>query len=316
MIAGTTLLAGYGYTARALARRLDAAGTAWQAHSRSGDGGHRVLDLDIDTPEAVAPLQVDGVSIVYSIAPSPQGSADARMPRWLALLQGHPSRMLYLSTTGVYGHQPEGAVDETTPPQPVHARAIRRLTAERALSEWCARRGVPLLIFRLPAIYGPDRLPLQRLRRGDPVLDPAHSPPSYRIHVEDLAAALLCGLSPALPAGIYLLRDESEWSLSCWFTQVAELAGLPAPPRVDLAEARERLSPAMLEFMTDYRRLDARASRARLGMTLRYPDPREGVRASLVQMGWLPDQPGAPAGSPETQAERRPGMTTRDDDQG
>lgn len=281
MAATQVLLAGFGYCARRLAARLDASATPWQAHSRSGTGSNRALDLDC--ADACAAIDVDGQAVVYSIAPPQDGETDTRLARWLGLLRGQPQRIVYLSTTGVYGHRPGEIITEAATPRPAQARSARRLAAEVAMTRWCADQGVPLVVLRLPAIYGPGRLPLARIERGEPVLDPAEAPPSYRLHVDDLAAGLERALDSELAPGTYLLRDDSDWSLGAWFIQVAAIAGLPAPPVVGLAEAQARLSPAMLGFMTEYRRLDDRLSRAALGLRLLWPDPREGVRASLAQ---------------------------------
>ncbi len=287
MPASRVLLAGFGYCARRLAVRLDATATPWQAHSRSGAGASRALDLDLDLADAAAPAEIDAAAcaVVYSIAPAPNGHTDARLSRWLGLLRGKPRRMVYLSTTGVYGHRPGEIVTEATSPQPAQARSALRLAAETAMSDWCKAHAVPLVVLRLPAIYGPGQLPLARIERGDPVLDPAVAPPSYRIHVDDVAAAMARALHDDLPPGTYLLRDDSDWSLGGWFLQVAAIAGLAAPPIVSLAEAQARLSPAMLGFMTEYRRLDDSHSRRALGLSLQWPDPRDGVRASLAATG-------------------------------
>lgn len=272
------ILAGLGYTTGRLATRLDAAGTAWTAHSASGRPGSQALDLD--TP-VTASLEVEGHAAVYAIPPPADGETDQRMARWLALLQGRPERIVYLSTTAVYGDRPGERLDEHSALRPTQARARRRADAEHRLGEWCESRGVPLLILRLPAIYGPGRLPLERLRRGDPVLDPAESPPSYRVHVEDLVTALERALDIHSPAGTYLVRDDSRWSLGQWFLTVAALAGLPAPAKVDLETARRQLSPAMLGFMTETRELDDSRTRRILGLSPRYADPVEGIKASL-----------------------------------
>ena len=276
------LLAGFGYVARRLAPRLTTAGTEWSAHAlRARD---RVQSLDLDAPVARGSIDVAGTTIVYSIAPQPAGDEDLRIGRWLDALAGRPRRLIYLGTTGVYGRGGPAAANEDTPTAASHARARRRVSAERQLKFWCGTHGVERVILRLPAIYGPDRLPLERLRRGDPVLDPALAPPSHRIHVDDLVTAIERSMAADVPAGIYLLRDDSDWPLGEWFSRVAALAGLPAPERVDLAEAERRLSPGMLEFMREGRALDDRHSRRRLGLELRYPNPEQGVRASLAEM--------------------------------
>ncbi len=273
------LLAGLGYTTGRLAERLDVAGVDWRAHSASGRQDS--LPLDLDTAVATS-LPVEATAIVYAIPPPPAGEHDGRMARWLDLLEGRPERIVYLSTTAVYGDRPGERLDEHSELRPAQARARRRADAERRLGEWCAARAVPLLVLRLPAIYGPGRLPLERLRRADPVLDPAISPPSYRVHVDDLVTAIERALAAGSPAGTYLVRDDSRWSLGQWFLTVARLAGLPPPECVDLHTARQRLSPAMLGFMTETRELDDTLTRRVLGLTPRYADPLAGIRASLT----------------------------------
>jgi nucleoside-diphosphate-sugar epimerase len=276
------LLAGFGYVAQRLAPRLAGAGIEWSAHGLRARAGARALDLDAPVP--AASIDVDGSTVVYSIAPQPSGDEDLRIGRWLRGLAGRPRRLIYLSTTGVYGSGGVRAADEDTPAAPTQARGRRRVSAERQLQAWCLMHGVDRVVLRLPAIYGPLRLPLERLRRGDPVLDPAVAPPSHRIHVDDLVAVIERALSPSLPAGIYLVRDDSDWPLGAWFARVAALARLPAPERVGPQEAARRLSPGMLEFMREGRALDDRRSRQLLALSLRYADPEDGVRASLAEM--------------------------------
>ncbi|TVQ50344.1 MAG: hypothetical protein EA371_00850 [Gammaproteobacteria bacterium] len=287
------LLAGLGYTTTRLAQRLDASGVAWRAHSASGRCGS--MPLDLDGPCAGA-LAVEDHAIVYAIPPPPAGEYDERVARWLGLLEGRPERIVYLSTTAVYGDRPGERLDENAEIRPAQARARRRADAERRLGEWCAAREVPLLVLRLPAIYGPGRLPLERLRRGDPVLDPALSPPSYRVHVDDLVTAIERALDPESPGGTYLVRDDSRWSLGQWFLTVAELAGLPPPECVDLDSARRRLSPAMLGFMMETRELDDTRTRQVLGLTPRYANPVAGIRASLTDRAADSTQPQAERG--------------------
>ena len=284
-------LAGCGYVARRLLQRPPPPGlaAAMHAHARRAHPALGALaapciawDLDSDTPPAETP-DLDGAAVVYSIAPGGEGERDLRLARWLAAVRGDPRRLVYLGTTGVYGDRAGAVCDELTPPAPTQARSRRRVDAERQLTQWCAARGAELTILRLPAIYGPDRLPLERLRRGDPV--PDRAPPGFRIHVDDLVDAVLAALAPGAPPGTYLVLDDSALSLPEWFDLVAGLAGLARPPRLAPDEAARRLPAAMLSFYAEDRRLDDRRSRAQLGLTPRYADPADGVRASLAEMG-------------------------------
>jgi dTDP-4-dehydrorhamnose reductase len=282
----TYLLAGYGYVARRLATRLLAnhPGATLCAHNASGEPGDgpglrpEVIDLDA-TP--VRPLESAGSRICYSIPPPRQGTTDERLARWLAALAGTPDCLVYISTTGVYGDQGGRLVDESTPPQPKTDRARRRVDAERRVLEWCAERGVRAAVIRAPGIYGPGRLPLARLERGDPVLDPALCGPGQHIHVDDLVTVLARVLDDEHAEGIYNVGDDAGWSLSRYLLAVADHAGLPRPPIVDREQAARRLSPAMLEFFSESRRLDVARMREELGIEPRYPSPETGIPASL-----------------------------------
>jgi nucleoside-diphosphate-sugar epimerase len=284
------VLAGFGYVAQRLAARLTPA-TRVRAHARhprhAAEPVGQVAGVDLDA-DRVPPIDVDGAAVLYSISPGGDGEDDPRIARWLNALHGTPARMVYLSTTGVYGDRGGAAVTERTPPTPNQPRSRRRLAAERRLGEWCRERGVTLSILRVPAIYGPHRLPLARLRRGEPVLTGAGAVPGYRIHVDDLVTAIERTLAAAAPPPIALLRDDSSMPIGEYLRLVARLAGLPEPEAVDLAGARERLSPGMLEYLSEHRRLDDSGTRAALGLTLRHPQPEDGVRASLGEMDHAP----------------------------
>jgi nucleoside-diphosphate-sugar epimerase len=133
----------------------------------------------------------------------------------------------------------------------------------------------------VPGIYGPGRLPIERLRRGEPVLDAADAGAGNRIHVDDLVAA--CRLVMAAPhaAGIYNVGDGNHASTSEYFTRVADLAGLPVPPGIPLAEAHNQISAQMLSFLTESRRVAIDRIRRELGFSPRYADLDAGIRASL-----------------------------------
>lgn len=288
------LLAGFGYVAARFAARLPPTMPV-RAHARRPRDAAApvgpVSGVDLDG-EPVPAIDVDGAAVLYSIAPGGDGEDDPRIGRWLDALHGTPARIVYLSTTGVYGNRDGATVTERTPPMPTLPRSRRRLAAERRLGDWCRQRDVTLSILRVPAIYGPHRLPLTRLRRGEPVLTGAAAVPGYRIHVDDLITAIERTLAAAAPPPFALLRDDSSLSIGEYLKLVARLAGLAQPPSVDLRGARERLSPGMLEYLTEHRRLDDSATREVLGLRLRYPDPGDGVRASLREMQ------GAPAATP------------------
>jgi nucleoside-diphosphate-sugar epimerase len=191
---------------------------------------------------------------------------------------------VYLSTTGVYGDARGERVDESSATVPGNDRAKRRLDAESASRAWCAARGVRWSCLRVPGIYGPHRLPLERLRRGEPALRPEDAGPGNRIHVDDLVDACVAALDRPVD-GVINVGDGDHASTTAYLQRVAALAGLPAPRLVTREEAAAQIGPGMLEFLFESRRVDTRRMRDELGVVPRH-DLDAGVAASLAEMGW------------------------------
>ncbi|HEY3271500.1 MAG TPA: NAD-dependent epimerase/dehydratase family protein [Geothrix sp.] len=288
--AGTCLIAGCGYTGARLARRLAGSGPVL-ALVRSPESAAALaasgLPAQVVDLEGTGAFQVpaDLASVVYLAPPASQGEGDPRLLRFLEGLGGaRPQVLVYTSTTGVYGDTGGLPVDEASPTAPADGASRRRLAAEDSASTWCAGHGVRCVILRVAGIYGPHRLPLERLRGGEPVLRPEASGPGNRIHVDDLVAACEAALDRPV-SGVVNVSDGDHRSIGAFLELVAHLAGLPAPRRVSMAEARRELSPGMLAFLQASRLVLNRRLREDLGVSLRYADPDAGVRASLREMG-------------------------------
>jgi nucleoside-diphosphate-sugar epimerase len=269
------LIAGYGDIARRAAPRLEARYAVQPASRRHG--------FDLDRPETLVALQ--GADAVLHCAPPPgTGAADTRTTHLLAALaKGRilPARVVYVSTSGVYGDCGGARVDESRAVRPQTDRARRRVDAEHQLALWCSERGVALVILRVPGIYAADRLPLERLRAGTPVLRAEDDVYTNHVHAEDLALIVVRALEDAAPAGTYNASDDSEIRMGDWFDLVAERAGLPRPPRIPRAEAAGRVAPDLLSFMSESRRLANRRLKESLRVRLRYPTVFEGVPRSM-----------------------------------
>lgn len=228
---------------------------------------------------------------VLHLAPPP-GERDAGTawwtdPRTVALarvlrLRGLPRALVYGSTSGVYGDCGGALVTETRPVAPATPRAQRRVNAERAVRH-LGRAGVRASVLRIPGIYAPDReggTPEARLRRGTPAL--AHEDDVYtnHIHADDLARACVAALWRGRPQRIYHVSDASDLKMGDYFDLAADLYGLPRPRRITRAQAREELSPMLLSFMGESRRLDATRLAKELRVRLRYPTVAEGLRSN------------------------------------
>jgi nucleoside-diphosphate-sugar epimerase len=235
---------------------------------------------DLDRPESLATLG-QGFSRVLHLAPPPEaGAGDPRTAHLAAALESKgmlPERLVYISTSGVYGDCRGERFDETRPVNPRSARGQRRVDAERLLLDWGAARGVNVSVLRVPGIYAADRLPLERLKRGTPVLAREDDVYTNHIHADDLAAICVAALERAAPGGVYHASDDSELHMGDWFDLVADRFGLPRPPRIPRAEAERVIPPMLLSFMSESRRLVNARMKRDLGVTLRYPTVFEGV---------------------------------------
>jgi nucleoside-diphosphate-sugar epimerase len=283
----TALIVGCGYTGLRLALRARALGwtvrgTAAQPASIAAIEAAGIAALPLALDADARPLDVDGELIYYLVPPQPQGDHDVRLERFLAALAGRPERIVYMSTTGVYGDHAGARVDEDTPPRDPSPRAQRRLAAESVLRRWADEREVSFTVLRVPGIYGPGRLPLERLKGREPALEPQAASPGNRIHVEDLVSACIAaGTHARAHRRIYNVTDGSEESHTAWLQRVARLTGLPPPPLISREQARAQLSPSSWSFLKESRRVDARRLREELGVAFLYTDLDAGIRASL-----------------------------------
>ncbi len=289
--ANSVCIVGCGDIGRRVARRLIASGHRVEGivkSDRSADqlreiGAHaHVHDLDREPPRT-------GADQIYWFAPPPgEGREDPRLRRWLQKLNEgslqRPGHIVYISTSGVYGNTGDDWIDESTPLNPQTDRARRRADAEAALHTLCPDRA-RFMILRVPGIYGPARLPRKRLQKVLPVVDDADNSEgprwSNRIHSEDLADIALAAMQSGINRRAYNASDGNPTTMCDYFSRCAELLGLPPPPRISLAEARRILSPQMLSFLEESRRLSNRRIILELGVTLRFPTLAQGLPSCL-----------------------------------
>jgi nucleoside-diphosphate-sugar epimerase len=273
-----TVIVGPGYTGGRVANRLPDVIVC--GRSVAGD---RHLDLDGDE-KLLIDLPAD-FSIIYPVPPAPDQSGDLRLRRFLSLLPHRPARIVYLSTTGVYGNRDGALVAESTAPNPESRQAECRLAAESLLQEWCAAGDSDPVILRVPGIYGPGRLGTDRIRKAMPILAEVDANPGNRIHVDDLASCCIAALSSDVPAGIYNVGDGDARTTTWFMNEVARQADIPPPPTVTREEAEKTFSPMRLAFLRESRIVDITKMRETLGVVPTYANPTDGIAASLKEEG-------------------------------
>src|SRR5487761_2475335 len=192
-------------------------------------------------------------------------------------------RLVYISTSAVYGDCGGAWVDEDRPLAPQSPRGARRADAERTLLDWGEQSGVAVAVLRVPGIYAAERLPLAQLQRDAPVLREEDDVYTNHIHADDLAAICATALAHAARGRAYNASDDSEIKMGDYFDLVADRAGLPRPPRISRAAAEAgAISPGLLSFMRESRRLVNTRMKTELGVRLRYPSVYDGVPKSAT----------------------------------
>lgn len=221
---------------------------------------------------------------VLHLAPPPlQGLRDPRTRALLEALARHTGRLkrlVYASTTGVYGDCQGDLFDETRPINPGTDRAHRRADAESQVRQFGLSFDVPVTILRVPGIYASDRdggHPRERVARGTPVLIKEHDVYTNHIHADDLARACVAALWRGKPQRVVHVNDHTDMRMGDYFDLVADLSGLPRPPRLTREQAATQLSPMALSFMSESRRLKNTRLTRELRVELRYPTVREGL---------------------------------------
>ena len=284
------LLVGSGYTGTRLARRLLAAGARVVATRRTADAAARTASelgpaadvrvADLQHAGSVADLVPAGAFIVHTAPPAAAAAAGEENLVAAAAAAG-ARRLVYVSSSGVYGRGTGDWIDEDAAVAPTGPIGARRLEAETALLAAAARLGVEAVSLRAAAIYGPTRGSHVSMLAG------THRVPNSagfvsRIHVDDLGAAILsAALAPRLLHSIYNVADDEPTLARRYADDVAAMLGLPPPPTV----APDQSSPAARELLGADRRVSNRRLVEELGVKLAYPTWREGLRQALAEEG-------------------------------
>lgn len=247
--------------------------------------GVRQIVGDLDRPSTLKRLAGICDAVIHSAPPPPQGSGDARTQNLIAALQrgkSLPRQLVYISTSGVYGDCGGARVGETRLAAPKSARAARRVDAERRLRGFGRQRGrhCRVSILRAPGIYAADRLPLERLHKGLPLMLHEEDSHTNHIHADDLARACIAALTRARANRVYNVNDDTALAMGEWFDALADAFSLPRAPRLPRDEVRLAVPPMQWSFMSESRRLDNTRMKRELRLRLRYPTVATGILAA------------------------------------
>ena len=228
---------------------------------------------DLDKPETLWRLSGLAETVIHLAPPQNIGHRDSRTRNLTRILAQGPasvSRLIYVSTTGVYGDHKGGRVSEITPVNPQSERAKRRVDAERVLRLWGPAHGVAVTILRVPGIYAANRLPVERLQARTPALISDEDAYSNHIQSDDLARLVCAAVYHGKPQRVINACDGGETRMGDYFDEVADAFGLERPARMPAAELQKIVSPMLWSFMRESRRV-TNTRLPELKTPLRYP---------------------------------------------
>ncbi|HZE92589.1 MAG TPA: SDR family oxidoreductase [Rhizobacter sp.] len=246
------------------------------------DAGVVPLLGNLDAPQTLSRLAGVADAVLHLAPPPGHGETDPRTAHLLHALarKRRVVRIVYGSTSGVYGDAQGARFSETRAVNPASERARRRVDAEARLRWYGSACGARVTVLRIPGIYAGDRPgghPRDRLVRGTPVLAADDDVYTNHIHADDLARACVAALHRGLPQRVVHASDDTELKMGDYFDLAADLCGLPRPPRISRQAAREQMPEMQLSFMGESRRLDNRRLKQELKLRLLYPTVREGL---------------------------------------
>jgi nucleoside-diphosphate-sugar epimerase len=283
-------IAGCGYIGERVARLAREGGCRVTCTTRSAEraahlesGGFETLIASFDDIDAIPSMDPGGCVLFYLVPPPGGGIYDqrARNFRQFLAFSPKPAKIIYMSTTSVYTARDGSVVTEGSPTHPVSSMGKRRLDAERTFTAYGAEHGVAVIILRVSGIYGPGRLPLTQIRQGQPLLRLEESGPSNRIHANDLAQVCMAAAEKGEDGELFNVSDGTPCSMTEYFNAVADALGEPRQPQVTMEEAHRVMTPLMLSYVSESRVVDSSRLFRRLGVTLRYPNLQDGIRASV-----------------------------------
>jgi nucleoside-diphosphate-sugar epimerase len=246
-----------------------------------GIGGHTVEAFVFDGAQAAAEITAaltDAAALLISVPPGEDG--DPVLAHFAGAIAGAPQlrAIVYLSTVGVYGDHGGAWVDEATPATPISERSRARLAAEQAWQALGLRAGKPVATLRLSGIYGPGQNALIQVARGSAKRIDRPGQVFNRVHVADIAQAIDASITQRAD-GVFNVTDDEPTPQGVPIAFAAELLGVPPPPEIPFAEAAETMSPMALSFYAESKRVRNDKLERELGVQLRYPSYREGLRA-------------------------------------
>lgn len=286
--AHSLLVFGGGWLGQAAAREAVRRGgravlTSRSAGTRQALGAEGFEAVDPADRAALAAAVGAATAVLITTPPEPAGCPGLRaLVPAITAAKAYPDWIGYVSSTAVYGDRDGGWALEDDALNAASLEGARRVRAERDWLDAGQGMGLTVQIFRLPAMYGSGRSPLDKLRDGTARIVRKPGQVFNRIHVDDAVAGLFASMAKPRPGAAYILCDDEPAPADVVIAGAAERLGLPLPPEVDLDDPS--VSDAMRRFYLDSKRLSNSRAKAELGWRPTYPSWREGLENLLTRI--------------------------------
>jgi len=279
------LIFGGGYLGEAAGREAIRRGGQARATSRRPERraeleamGFKVLDPNDDAALDAAVARATAILVTAPPETSGCPGLKALVPA-LSRTGAYPDWIGYVSSSAVYGDREGGWAFEDEALNAATLHGARRVRAEHDWLDAGRGMGLTVQIFRLPAIYGPDRSPVDRILAGTARRITKPGQVFNRIHVEDAVSGFFASMAQPNPGRAYSLCDDEPTSSEAVLDWTTDQMGLPRLPEVALDDAQ--VSDGMRRFYNDNKRLSNARAKAELGWRPRYPSWREGLSPLL-----------------------------------
>lgn len=224
----------------------------------------------------------DKTSIIYMAPPRQDVEGDVRLLNFSKSLGYNKiKKIVYISTSGVYGDHQGGIVDESAECIPITDRAKRRLIAEQIIRNYCEKTKNEFVILRVPGIYGPKRLPIERIIAGEPIMEENLAKPTNLIHVEDLARISWEVMDSSVKNEIINVSDGNPTTSTRYYIEICKILNLPVPKTITLNEAKKVFSKKRMSFFMESRVLNVKKLNHLFPDIIKYKDLKEGIQSSI-----------------------------------
>jgi len=247
--------------------------------------GRKVVRLFRDFDKSTIKLDcVEYGKIVYMAPPNNDGLKDIRISNFIKNIENyHIEKIIYISTSGVYGNCQGALVDERQKVNPLTDRAKRRVDAEYQLTKYCETEKIDLIILRTPGIYGKGRLPIKRILNGEPVIRKEESRVTNLIHVEDLARVVLSAVDNDKLSMVEIINvsDGNIITSTEFYETVCKVMGVKISNYITYEDAKKIFTEKRLSFLNESRRLNTDKMIRLMPGCIKYSDLKEGIIASM-----------------------------------